>query len=361
MRDAAVASPSVSVVIPVLNEAAHLPSLLNDLHTQQGIDLDILVADGGSTDGSPEIAERAGAVVVRASRGRGAQMNAAAKHARRPLLLFLHADSHLSDPLLLGKAVDALQDRIREAGNGRVAGHFPLRFIRSDNRHALAYRYVEAKTALNRTNTTNGDQGFLMTQEFFEQLGGFSKALPFLEDQEMAERIRQRGVWITLPGVLQSSARRFEAEGFHRRYLLMGMIMGIYSVGAHGFFERAPGLYRSHPETGLLLSPFFRAVRQVMREELGIRGSLRAWYAVGRYIRQNAWQPFFFLDVLARPLLRPERTPLLRLHDRIFRPLTDFAPFDALAALLCFVWYMGVLAPYFALRERSLTASHRDV
>ncbi len=354
------ASPSLSVVIPVLNEAAHLPSLLDDLHAQRNIDLEILVADGGSTDGSTEITEGAGAVLVRASRGRGAQMNAAARQACHPLLLFLHADSHLSDPLLLAKAVDALQDRIREAGNGRVAGHFPLRFIRSDNRHALAYRYVEAKTVLNRTNTTNGDQGFLMTQEFFEQLGGFSKELPFLEDQEMAERIRQRGVWITLPGVLQSSARRFEAEGFHRRYLLMGMIMGIYSIGAHGFFKRAPDLYRSHPETGLLLSPFFGVIRRMMREELGLRDSLRAWVAVGRYVRQNAWQPFFFLDVLARPLLGPERTPLLRFHDRIFRPLTDFAPFDALTALLCFVWYMGVLAPWFALRERRLTASQGD-
>ncbi len=298
--------------------------------------------------------------MVRASRGRGAQMNAAARAAHHPFLLFLHADSHLRDPWLLDHAVHALQKRIDAAGNTKVAGHFPLHFIRADGRHTLAYRYIEAKTTLNRTNTTNGDQGFLMAREFFDALGGFSEALPFLEDQEMAERIRRDGVWMTLPGVLESSARRFEAEGFHRRYLLMGIIMGIYSVGAHGFFKRAPDIYRSHPETGLLLTPFFRTIRRMMREELGLGGSLRAWLAVGRYVRQNAWQPFFFMDVLARPLFGPKRTPLLGFHDRIFRPLTNFVPFDALTALFCFVWYMGVLAPWFALREWGLGTLDRN-
>ncbi len=358
MRGTAVAPPLLSVVIPVLNEAAHLPALLDDLHGQRNIDLEFIVADGGSTDGSPEVVERAGARLVSAPRGRGAQMNAAAKDAHHPVLLFLHADSRLHDPLLLGNAMTALKDRMEDGGTQRVAGHFPLHFIRSDERHALAYRYLEAKTALNRPNTTNGDQGFMMPRDFFEELGGFSEALPFLEDQEMAERIRECGVWLTLPGVLNTSARRFEAEGFHRRYLLMGIIMGLYSTGAHGFFERASGLYRCHPDAGLLLSPFFRTIREMMREELGLQQSLRSWVAVGRYVRQNAWQPFFFLDVLARPVIGRTRAPLLRFHDRIFRPLTDFALFDALSALLCFVWYMGVLAPWFALRERGLTAPH---
>ncbi len=340
--------PSLSVIIPVLNEAAHLPALLVSLQKQKAIDPEVIVADGGSRDDSCRIAESFHAVVVRTERGRGRQMNAAARIAEGDYLLFLHADSILEDPLLLSHALDRLRQEVLRFSRDCVAGHFPLRFQRTSRRNALAYRFLEAKSRLNRVNTTSGDQGFLLSRGYFEGLGGFDETFPFLEDQEMAERIRKEGTWITLPGILGTSARRFETEGFHRRYLLMGIIMGLYSTGNRIFFARARQVYAAQNETGrLLLTPYFRILRRMFKEDLGLRGSIRAWFRLGRYIRRNAWQFFFWIDLLLQPLSGKAGHPCLDFHDRFFRPLTDFAFFDGITAVLSFVWYMGFLPFWF--------------
>jgi len=201
-------------------------------------------------------------------------------------------------------------------------------------------------------NTTNGDQGLLLAAAFFRSLGGFDEQLPFLEDQRLVAQIRRKGVLMTLPGLLKTSARRFEAEGFHRRYILMSIIMGLHSINEESFFARAPEVYRVQQDTGKLrLSPFFALLWDVIRRDWGFFGSIRNFYRLGRYIRENSWQVFFFVDVCLRPLLGPGRYPLLAFHDRVFAPCTDFRCCNALVGLLCFFWFMGVLAPYFRIRD----------
>lgn len=342
----------VSVIIPTLNEEEHLPVLLTELAAQKGVPLEVIVADGGSRDSTAAIAQVYRAGFVSAERGRGRQMNAAAKAATGDYLLFLHADSRLDDEQLVENAVEAIAREIARGGGDEVAGHFPLLFVRKRGKNARAYRYLEEKSALNRAGTTNGDQGLLLTRDFFFRLGGFDESLPFFEDQRLAERIRGRGRWITLPGRLSTSARRFETEGFHRRYTLMSMMMGLHAIGAADFFVRAPGVYRLQEQTGkLLLTPFFDVVRQMMRD-WGPAGSVAVFYRLGRYIRQNSWQLFFLCDVWSRPLLGPGRYPFLAVHDRVVAPLTDFRPFDALTGVLCYLWFMGVLAPFYRLIDR---------
>ena len=346
--------PVLSIIIPTLDEAENLPELLADLKQQQNIRLEVIIGDGGSTDATRSVAEDHGAYFVSASRGRGAQMNAAALKATGDYLLFLHADSRIDGPSLLSDAMDALIMAERESS--RVAGHFRLQFIRQTTRNSMAYRYAEEKTAFNRVNTTNGDQGLLLSKEFFSQLGSFDESMPFLEDQRIAEKIRSRGKWITLPGQLKTSARRFEAEGFHRRYILMSMMMGLHSVGVEDFFGRAPGAYRVQRETGtLLLSPFFGLIWQMMREEWGLLGSFRIFYLLGRYIRRNSWQMFYFFDISLRPFLGADRYPFLNFHDQVFAPCTNFKLFNAVVGLLCFIWFMGALAPFFWLIEQRRT------
>lgn len=347
----------LSIIIPTLNEAEHLPALLADLRQQQGVNLEIIVADGGSADATGAVAAAFGVHLITARPGRGAQMNAGAETASGDTLLFLHADSRLAAPELLCHALAALT--AAAGGEERIAGHFPLRFLRTTSSNALAYRYLEEKSVLNRVNTTNGDQGFLLRRDFFRQLGGFDESLPFLEDQGLAEKIRAQGRWITLPGTLQTSARRFESEGFHRRYILMSIMMGLYSIGEKDFFVREQGIYRRQGETGrLCLSPFFRLIR-TMLAEWGVGKSLRIFYRLGRYIRPHSWQLFFFLDVGLRPQLGAGRYPFLALHDRIVAPATNFKLLDALTGLLCFFWYIGILSPFFWLIEHFPATSSR--
>jgi rSAM/selenodomain-associated transferase 2 len=345
-----VPKPLLTIIIPTLNEAENLPLLLADLEKQQDCLFDILVGDGGSSDATRSVAETFGVPWVAARRGRGAQMNAAAERARGEYLLFLHADSRIENPWLVARALAAIQSAVQ--ANPWVAGHFRLQFIRSRQDHALAYRYLEEKTACTRVNTTNGDQGLLLATAFFRSLGGFDERLPFLEDQRIVEQIRRKGVLMTLPGLLKTSARRFETEGFHRRYILMSIMMGLYSIDEESFFARAPEVYRVQQETGkLLLSPFFALLWDLIRRDWGCFGSIRNFYRLGRYIRENSWQMFFFVDVCLRPLLGTGRYPLLTFHDRVFAPCTDFRCCNALVGLLCFFWFMGVLAPYFSIRD----------
>ncbi len=342
-------APALSVIIPTLDEAGALPVLLDQLRRQESVTLEIVVADGGSTDSTCAIAQRAGATLVQTPRGRGAQMNAGARVATAPRLLFLHADSELTAATQLRGALDALD----ALGEPRAAGHFALRFARRSLGHGLFYRYVEEKTALNRPGTVNGDQGLLLGRAFFDELDGFDERLPFLEDQRIADQIFARGRWVLLPGTLLTSARRFEAEGPHRRYTLMALIMGLHAAGADEFFARAQGAYAPHTESGQLhVGAYLAIVRRVLADA-GWRGGLGILHRASRYSRQNSWQLFFWCDVLLRPLLGKGRYPMLRFHDRILWPLTNNFVFDAIGTVLIGLWFLAVLPAAYALVDRA--------
>lgn len=340
----------LSVIIPTLNEAGCLPRLLADLQRQKGITLEVIVADGGSTDRTLEGCRCYDPIVVKAPRGRARQLNTGFGRATHDNLLFLHADSSVEDQYLLRNALERWQAVIAESGTDAVAGHFPLKFMRSNARNAMSFRYMEGKTHFNRVNTTNGDQGFLLKRAFFEKLGGFDEGQQFLEDQKLAENIRRRGTWITLPGRLLTSGRRFEAEGVHRRYTLMSMIMALHTTGHAEFFDRAQKIYARQEETGhLRLKPYFKAAAEMFIHDLGLLKSLTAWFYIGRYIRQNSWQMFYFFDVLLKNKEKRGRYRLLSFHDRVFRPLTDNLCCDVITAVVSFVWFMLVLAPYYSI------------
>jgi rSAM/selenodomain-associated transferase 2 len=348
----------LSIVIPALNEAAALPTLLDQLRRQEGIEREVIVADGGSSDDTAALAQAAAARVIAAPRGRGAQMNAGARAATGAHLLFLHADSELLSTLQLREALDALKARVAMDGP-RCAGHFPLRFVRRQAGHEMFYRYLEAKTALNRAGTVNGDQGLLLPAEYFRELGGFDERLPFLEDQRIAARIFASGRMHVLPGTLLTSARRFETEGADRRYTVMSLIMGLHAAEADQFFARASEIYASQDETARLRVGAHLALTWRVLRDAGWRGALRILYRAGRFARQNSWQPFFWGDV-ALGSAAAGRTPLLTFHDRVVRPLTDNALFDALVAAAIAIWFLVVLPPVFALLDGAPRGGRAD-
>ena len=343
---------TLSVIIPALNERDCLPALLADLNSQKEVSLEIIIADGGSTDGTLEHCRPFDPIIVQAPRGRASQLNVGFRRSTGSDILFLHADSRIKDPGLLRNALRHWNHALAIADQDTVAGHFPLKFMRTNRNHDMAFRYTEGKTHFNRINTTNGDQGFLLKRNFFENLGGFDESQHFLEDQKLAEKIRARGTWVTLPGLLYTSGRRFEEEGYHRLLILMSMLMALYSTGHIQFFDRARSIYASHGETGhLQLKPYFLAAINMFIHDLGFFKSLSAWFYIGRYIRQNSWQMFYFLDVLLRTSNKNQTYPLLKFHDRYFWPLTDNPVCDTINAFISFIWFILVLAPYFIVSD----------
>jgi len=128
----------------------------------------------------------------------------------------------------------------------------------------------------------------------------------------------------------------------------MSMLMALYHTGRMEFFERARTIYASQDKTGhLLLKPYFEASIKMFVYDLGFSGSIKAWFYIGRYIRQNSWQMFYFFDVLFRTSVKSREYPFLKFHDTYFHPATDNAVCDGINTLISFFWFMLVLAPYF--------------
>lgn len=319
------ANPDLTVVIPTLDEGRAVPLLIEALAAQTGLCLEVVVADGGSRDGAPEEgAAAAGRLgiplhVVTCGAGRGRQMNRGARLARAPNLLFLHADSALDEPALLTRALGSLTDEHARRGTHRVAGHFGLRFLRHDPRPSAAYYFFEAKTYFSRPGCVNGDQGFLVARSYFEELGGFDESLPYLEDARFAREVFRTGAWVTLPGRIGTSARRFEAEGLWRRQALNALVLGVDAVGLRRFFAAADA-YREQGRAGRIrLGPFLRLAHRESRAEGPVRW-LAYWYRAGSYVAGNAWQAAFALDCRRnrRAGLSPGEgpTPWLERYDR---------------------------------------------
>ena len=294
--------PELSIIIPALNEAESLPLLIDDLLRQKKIIFEIIVVDGGSNDGtrervnSYEHSEKIDIKLLRTPAGRALQMNAGAKLASAPDLLFLHADSRIDNDELFVNAVIYMQQKREESKPENLAGHFGLRFIKSDERNKNAYYFYESKTRLNRKDCINGDQGIWLSRQFFHQLGMYDESLTYMEDVRLAKKIFSAGCWVTLPGTLQTSARRFEREGFVERQTLNALISNFEDIGQQYFLQSAKNIYQTQTSTTkIILKPFFREANQALFLDGFVRGMVN-WYKTGRYVAQNAWQLAFAVD-----------------------------------------------------------------
>lgn len=349
----------LSIIIPTLNEAEALPLLLQQLGKQENISLEVIIADGGSIDDTVLIAKQFPGVVTSSDRGRAKQLNAGAQKATHDYLLFLHADSTTPDTTLLANACRFFQKQEKEKEQEQhqksplpLAGHFPLKFSRTRGNNKNAFRFIEEKTASNRPQTINGDQGLLISKDYFFDLGGFNESMPIMEDQKIAKKIVDTGRWIVLPGTLITSGRRFENEGFHRRYILMSLMMGLYWTDTHEFFVRAKKVYPEQFETRKLkLTPFFKAIWLMLFKDLGLRRSIIQWYKVGKYVRENSWQMFFYVDICCRRFLGDGRYPFTTFHDRFVNPVISNFLFNSVITILAFCWYMLILGPIYFLLD----------
>ncbi len=214
---------TIGVVIPTLNEAQFLPALLEDLRgLGLSLPLDIVVADGGSTDGTPAIASAAGARVLDAPRGRARQLNAGAQAVHGEWLLLLHADVRLTI-----EAQRALIAAV-QAGSGARAAVF---------RFAIELpwfwkRFIELGQSLREAlwGLAYGDQGLLVRREQFDEVGGYPD-IPLMEDVAIVGRLGRETPIRRLAATLPTSGRRYLRDGIVRTWLRHTALITLYHAG----------------------------------------------------------------------------------------------------------------------------------
>jgi rSAM/selenodomain-associated transferase 2 len=190
---------SVSVVIPTLDEADRLPAVIAALRREAEL-REVIVADGGSGDGTPALAVSLGAIVVAGERGRGQQLRAGAAHAGGEVLLFLHADSAFPAGGLA--AICAALERDPRIPGGNFLTVF-------DGESAFARWLTGFYAWLRRFALYYGDSGIFVRRSVYERIGGF-KPMPLMEDYEFVRRLERAGPTVRIDDPpLVTSSRKF--------------------------------------------------------------------------------------------------------------------------------------------------------
>jgi len=225
----------LSIVMPVLDEAAEIETALSALAPYRRRGVEVIVVDGGSSDGTPERARVLAARVIAAPRGRALQMNAGAAVATGDVLLFLHADTQLpenADRLLL----DGL------AVSDRVWGRFDVRI---DGGGLLRVLAMMMNTRSRLTGIVTGDQALFVARAAFDRVGGFP-AIALMEDVALSARLKRVSRPLCLSARVTTSARRWRRHGTLRTVLMMWWLRLRFSLGAdpaklarvYGYAER---------------------------------------------------------------------------------------------------------------------------
>lgn len=217
----------VSVIIPALNEASQIAETISSLRRQQPHE--IIVVDGGSDDGTPELARKAD-LVLSGPRGRANQMNHGARAATGDAFLFLHADCTLEEHAL--NELNLL-NRYRV-----IAGCFSMRV----NATGWLYRSIDwcASTRVKLTGLAYGDQGLFLKRATFERVGGFP-AVRLMEDVYISKSLRRLGRIIVSPVRILVSPRRWRRQGVIRQTLRNWTLTTLAATGVHP--DRLAGFY----------------------------------------------------------------------------------------------------------------------
>jgi len=214
----ATGSPTdISVIIPVLNDEEALDLALSS--TQDCTGVERIVVDGGSSDGTPSVAQSRGVKILHSPAGRARQMNTGAEVAEGEFLVFLHADTRLPE------GFDHHVRRILTQA-GVAAGAFQLQIDAPSVRLRLIEKAANWRSQY--LHMPYGDQAIFLRADLFREMGGFPD-LPIMEDLELIRRLRGRGRIVIAPAAALTSARRWKKLGVLRTTLINQlMILGFY-------------------------------------------------------------------------------------------------------------------------------------
>ncbi|GAB1855850.1 TIGR04283 family arsenosugar biosynthesis glycosyltransferase [Flavobacteriaceae bacterium MHTCC 0001] len=207
----------ISIIIPVLNEAANIKNVLHHLfeYAFNSADLEIIISDGGSSDGTldevsafrphrflkPMESHCSKIKFIHSEKGRAKQMNAGATHASGDILYFLHADSY--PPKHYDKFI------IETVQKGKEAGCFRMKF---DSKHWWL-KLAGWLTALPFRACRGGDQSQFITRDLFEAIGGYDESFTIYEDNDLIKKLYTYNEFVVIPKWLTTSARCYEKHG----------------------------------------------------------------------------------------------------------------------------------------------------
>ena len=211
----------LSVIVPVLDEAPGIAAALAALQPLRARGHEVIVVDGGSTDGTPALAAALADQVIAAPRGRASQMNQGAAAAAGEVLLFLHADTRLPDD------ADRL---VREAlaGGGRCWGRFDVRIEGRSPLLAVVGFCMNLRSRL--TGIATGDQAIFATRHAFGRAGGFPE-IALMEDIAFSQRAKRLSAPACLRAAATTSGRRWDRHGVLRTVVLMWCLRFLYCCG----------------------------------------------------------------------------------------------------------------------------------
>lgn len=211
----------ISIIMPVLNEAEVLGASLAALKPLRRAGSEVIVVDGGSTDGSTALAEKFADRLISSPAGRARQMNAGAAVATGDILMFLHADT------LLPPSADILV-RSGLTISGRHWGRFDVRLSGKSPLLRMVERAMNRRSQF--TGIATGDQAIFVRRALFETVGGFPD-LALMEDIALSARLKRHGPPICLKSRVETSSRRWEKGGIVRTILLMWGLRLAFALG----------------------------------------------------------------------------------------------------------------------------------
>jgi rSAM/selenodomain-associated transferase 2 len=210
----------LAIIIPVLNDAEQLAGLLETLQRVRCAGHTIIVADGGSEDGSVDIAQPLADHVIHSRHGRAVQMNAGALQADADILLFLHADSRIG--------TDAIDMMLRQLQAGARWGWFRVRL----SGRAPLLRVIETFMNLRSrmTGIATGDQCLFVQRDLFLAAGEYPD-IELMEDIALCKTLRRLARPVCIPATVTTSSRRWESHGILSTVLKMWWLRLMYFVG----------------------------------------------------------------------------------------------------------------------------------
>jgi len=213
---------TVSVIIPTLDECEHVTATLAPLQEPRRAGHEVIVVDGGSNDGTCDLASGKADKIVSSPRGRALQLNTGAREARGQTLLFLHADT-----LLSADAIDALLTEF--PSSRRVWGRFDVRLSGSHVSLRVVENMMNVRSRLSGIAT--GDHAIFVKRETFERIGGYPE-IPLMEDIAISRRLKRQSRPFCCTQRVVTSSRRWEEKGILKTILLMWRLRLAYALGA---------------------------------------------------------------------------------------------------------------------------------